>query len=102
MSLISHKRISVKDIGALIYSILPDQGCVEIQRDAAGKEHTWHTHQIDETLIVLEGALRFYWPEGEHIFQEGVVISLPAGTPHGSVAMEGGATYLIAFRPLSF
>ena len=27
-----------------ILALLPDQGCVELQRDAAGKVHHFHTH----------------------------------------------------------
>ena len=91
-------HIETADWNPLISRMLPDQGCIEVQRDVAGKEHAWHRHTTDETLVILEGKVRFYWDAGEKICGPGTVISLPAGTMHGSVALEGGATYLIAFH----
>lgn len=94
-------QIDTSDLRPLIQKLLPDQGCIEVQRDVEGKEHLWHTHDVDETLVVLEGYLRFYWDAGEKIGGPGTVISLPAGMSHGSVALEGGATYLIAFHQVN-
>ncbi len=91
-------RIDTNDLGPLLDRLLPDQGAIEVQRDVPGKEHAWHTHDTGETLVILDGAVRFYWDRGEHICSGGTVISLPAGMKHGSVAMEKGATYLIAFH----
>ena len=48
--------------------------------------------------MIIDGRVRFYWDQGEKICDPGTVISLPAGMMHGSVALEGGATYLIAFQ----
>ena len=90
--------IDTSDLRPLIERLLPDQGCIEVQRDVAGKEHAWHRHATDETLVILDGRVRFYWDQGETVCGPGTVISLPAGTLHGSVALEGGATYLIAFH----
>jgi quercetin dioxygenase-like cupin family protein len=90
-------EIDASDLKPLVDRLLPDQGCIEVQRDVEGKEHAWHTHGTDETLVILSGQLRFYWDSGEKIAGPGTVIALPAGMPHGSVALEGGATYLIAF-----
>lgn len=86
----------------LLTKTLPDQGSIEVQRDVAGKEHFWHTHDSDETIMVLQGALRFYWDQGEQICGPGDVVSLPAGTRHGSEAKDDGATYLIAFHKIRF
>ena len=86
------------DLRDLIERLLPDQGAIEVQRDVPGKEHPWHRHDTDETLVIIDGAVRFYWDQGERICGKGTVISLPAGTLHGSVAQELGATYLIAFQ----
>ena len=88
----------VGDLRPLIERLLPDQGCIEVQRDVAHKEHAWHQHETDETLVILDGAVRFYWDGGERICTPGSVISLPSGVRHGSVALEDGATYLIAFH----
>ena len=83
---------------SLIEKLLPDQGAIEVQRDVPGKEHPWHTHETDETLVIIDGSVRFYWDQGEKVCEKGTVISLPAGTLHGSVALDDGATYLIAFH----
>jgi quercetin dioxygenase-like cupin family protein len=97
---IDQGKVDHCDVDGLIRKALPEQGCVEIQRDKPGKEHVWHIHDVDETIIVLAGGLRFYWPGGERSCAPGDVIGLPARTPHGSVALEQGATYLIAFHAL--
>jgi hypothetical protein len=77
---------------------LPEQGCIELQHDAPGKEHAWHEHDTDETIIVLEGRLRFYWQGGEQTCQSGDAVRLPRGVRHGSVALDDGATYIITFE----
>jgi quercetin dioxygenase-like cupin family protein len=94
-------QADISDLPRLIDRFLPDQGCVEIQRDVEGKEHAWHRHETDETLLILNGSLRFYWDQGEQIGYPGAVICLPAGMLHGSVALEGGATYMIAFHQVN-
>lgn len=91
-------RVDPSNIAGLIRRTLPDQGKVTIQRDVSGKEHVWHRHESDETIVVLEGGLRFYWDEGECYCRRGDVISLPAGKIHGTVALNGGAVYLIAWH----
>jgi hypothetical protein len=42
-------------IDPLILDLLPEQGCVELQRDAAGKVHHFHTHAVDEILLIISG-----------------------------------------------
>lgn len=91
-------RVDTADWQGLIRKMLPDQGAIEVQHDVAGKEHAWHCHETDETLVILEGGVRFYWDQGEQICGPGTVIALPAGMQHGSIALEKGATYLIAFH----
>ena len=91
-------QTDTSDLGPLIEKLLPDQGSIEVQRDVPGKEHAWHDHSTDETLVIIDGSVRFYWEGGEKICGKGTVISLPAGTRHGSVALGDGATYLIAFQ----
>ncbi len=98
MTQIHQSKVDPQNIAGIILKSLPDQGCVEVQRDVAGKEHAWHKHEVDETIVVLDGALRFYWEEGERVCFPGDVISLPAHSPHGSQALDKGATYLIAFH----
>ena len=98
MTQIHKAKANLNDIPKLIFSALPNQGAVEVQRDVPGKEHAWHSHEVDETIIVLDGSLRFYWQEGERLCFPGDVISLPARSLHGSEALDKGAVYLIAFH----
>jgi len=82
-------------------ALLPSQGCIEVQRDAPGKEHRTHSHPTDETLIIVEGAMTVYADGVETLCTKGDVIDLPAGTVHGSTASSEGAVYLIAFERLA-
>lgn len=91
-------HVDTTNLRPLLNRLLPDQGAITLQRDVEGKEHMWHRHTTDETLVVLEGAVRFYWDQGQKICGPGTVISLPAGMMRGSVALKGGATYLIAMH----
>ena len=86
-------------IDPLILDLLPAQGCVELQRDAAGKVHHFHTHAVDEILLIISGRLNFMWDGGERVCGAGDTILLPAGTLHQSEALDGGAIYAIATRP---
>ena len=95
---ISHNAVDINQFKELIFSSLPKQGAIEVQNDAPGKEHAWHQHQNDETIVVLKGSLKFYSEEGETICHPGTLISLPSGTRHGSIAQEQGAVYIIAFE----
>ena len=93
--------VNIDNLRPLLMRLLPDQGAIEMQRDVPGKEHAWHRLKTDETLVILEGSVRFYWDQGEKICGPGTVISLPAGMMHGSVALENGAVYLIAFHQVN-
>ena len=86
-------------IDPAILNLLPEQGCIELQHDAAGKVHSFHTHPVDEILVIISGRLNFTWDSGERIVSAGDTIFLPAGTIHQSEALEGGAVYAIATRP---
>jgi quercetin dioxygenase-like cupin family protein len=61
--------------------------------------HHYHTHPVDEILLIISGRLVFKWEDGERICGAGDTILLPAGTLHQSEALEGGAIYAIATRP---
>ena len=86
-------------IDPAILNLLPEQGCIELQHDAAGKVHSFHTHPVDEILVIISGRLNFTWDSGERIVSAGDTIFLPAGTIHKSEALEGGTVYAIATRP---
>jgi quercetin dioxygenase-like cupin family protein len=85
-------------IDPAIIDLLPAQGSIELQRDAAGKVHQFHTHPVDEILVIIKGALKFEWDGGERVVMPGDTILLPAGTVHRSEALECGAIYAIATR----
>jgi mannose-6-phosphate isomerase-like protein (cupin superfamily) len=85
-------------IDPAIMALLPAQGCIELQRDAAGKVHAFHTHPVDEILVVISGRLNFIWDGGERVCNPGDTILLPAGTLHQSEALDE-AIYAIATRP---
>ncbi len=100
MIVVTEKEFDLSNVVGLIFGVLPEQGAIEVQRDAAGKHHDWHKHGVDETLIIIDGALRVFWQDTERTCSPGDVIRLPAGILHRSEALESGATYLIAFRNL--
>jgi quercetin dioxygenase-like cupin family protein len=81
-----------------ILALLPAQGSIELQHDAAGKVHHFHTHPVDEILVVIRGRLAFRWQGGEHVCNPGDKIFLPAGTLHESEAIDD-AIYAIATQP---
>src|SRR6266699_7169297 len=83
----------------VILELLPAQGSIELQRDTAGKVHRFHTHPVDEILVIISGRLNFMWEGGERVCVAGDTILLPAGTLHQSEALDGGAIYAIATRP---
>ncbi len=85
-------------IDPAIVALLPEQGSVELQRDAAGKVHHFHTHPVDEILMIIKGALKFEWDGGERICRPGDTILLPAGTRHQSEALDE-VIYAIAMLP---
>ena len=85
-------------IDPAILELLPAQGSVELQRDSAGKVHHFHTHAVDEVLLIISGRLNFMWQGGEQVCRAGDTIILPAGTLHQSEALED-AIYAIATYP---
>lgn len=82
--------------------LLPEQGSFELQNDQPGKLHDWHHHSLDEELFLLAGDVLLFWMDGASYQQRpcptGTWITLPAGTVHGSVAGESGASYIIRPR----
>jgi quercetin dioxygenase-like cupin family protein len=82
-------------IDPAILELLPRQGSVELQHDSAGKIHHFHTHPVDEILMIISGRLNFMWEGGEQVCGAGDTIILPAGTLHQSEALDD-AIYAIA------
>lgn len=80
--------------------ILPEQGCIEVQRDGPGKVHDWHRHPNEETLIILKGEMIFSLESGDYTCGPGDILRLSANDRHKSTAGPEGSVYLIAFRDL--
>lgn len=93
----SHIDFSEKiSIYESLYKLLPKQGCVEFQRDEANKEHTWHRHKNDETLLIVEGGLNFFYEDKIQRCGPGDIIYLPSMVEHQSIASDQGCIYAIA------
>ncbi|WP_273720162.1 MULTISPECIES: cupin domain-containing protein [unclassified Bartonella] len=90
-----------KNIYDILKMMLPKQGSIEIQRDFPGKIHDWHTHKVDETLLIIEGELDFFYSEKRITCTPGNMIHLPANTTHKSVAADTGCIYAIATEILA-
>jgi mannose-6-phosphate isomerase-like protein (cupin superfamily) len=84
-----------------LLDLLPAQGCLELQRDAPGKVHDFHTHPVDEILLILAGSLRFSWGDQHKVCYPGDKIFLPAGTRHKSEALGEGAVYAICVNAVA-
>lgn len=80
-------------IDPAILSLLPEQGSIELQHDAAGKVHSFHTHPVDEILVIISGRLNFMWDGGQRIVGAGDTILLPAGTA-SPIRSAGGRSCL--------
>ena len=61
-----------------------------------------HFHNTaDEVIIVLDGALEMWIGDERRIVGANHTVSLPAGVPHGFVAVGPGPTRILAFLPQS-
>ncbi len=90
---------SIKNISlSKLVSILPEQGCVELQQDRPKHIHNWHKHDVDETLIVIQGSITFSVESKEVTCGPGEYVVFPAGTLHKSTASHEGCVYTICFR----
>jgi len=81
----------------------PEQGVacsasLSIIEPGAGAPTHFH-NTADEVIIVLEGALEMWIGDERRTVGPNHTISLPAGVPHGFVAVGPGATRILAFLP---
>ena len=91
------------DLAGAAERYLPVQGGIELQRDQPGKVHSWHSHSVHETLVVLDGQLFVEFVEqadaGPVVHSatagQGVRIELSAKTVHQSTAGSDGCVYFI-------
>ena len=69
-----------------VMSMLPETGAVEVQRDTPGREHPPHTHESDETLLIVEGEIAFTAGDVTARCTSGDRLLLRRGTKHSSIA----------------
>ncbi len=81
-----------------VYSLLPETGSVEIQRDTPGRHHATHTHPTDEILLIVSGNITFHLGHEDHVCTSGDQLYLSTPTKHASTAGEKGCLYVIAIR----
>ncbi|MFT3811996.1 MAG: cupin domain-containing protein [Acidovorax sp.] len=95
---ITQKKFPIVVYEEIIHELIPAQGKILIQSDQPAKEHDWHQHETDETLVVLQGAMDFYYDNQRMRCMAGDMIQLGVGTRHKSIASPQGAIYLIALH----
>ncbi|USP03495.1 cupin domain-containing protein [Bartonella taylorii] len=61
----------------------------------------WHTHKVDETLLIIEGELDFFYSEKRITCTLGNVIHLAANVRHKSIASNAGCIYAISMESLA-
>jgi quercetin dioxygenase-like cupin family protein len=61
-----------------------------------------HFHNaVDEVIVVLEGSLEMWIGDERRVVGANHTVALPAGVPHGFVAVGPGPTRILAFLPQS-
>ncbi len=61
----------------------------------------FHTHDFDQTSLVLQGTLKFTLGDLEFIVNAGEVLQIPAGVPHKGLVVGGDQVFNIdVFAPI--
>ncbi|HUO34166.1 MAG TPA: cupin domain-containing protein [Candidatus Acidoferrum sp.] len=47
-----------------------------------------HSHRSEQYTMILSGALKFIFDDGETVVRPGQVLVIPANVPHAAVALE--------------
>lgn len=81
-----------------IYSLLPETGSVEVQRDAPKRYHAEHSHPTHEILLIVNGIITFHLNQEDYVCSSGDRLYLPARIKHSSTAGENGCLYVIALK----
>src|SRR2546423_2645518 len=71
---------------------------LSILEPGAGAPTHFH-NAADEVIVVLEGALEMWIGDERRLVGAEHTVSLPAGVPHGFVAVGPGPTRILAFLP---
>src|SRR5207237_1460985 len=83
----------------------PEQGVacsasLSVIEPGAGAPTHFH-NTADEVIIVLDGALEMWIGDERRVVAADHTVSLPAGVPHGFVALGPGSARILAFLPTS-
>jgi quercetin dioxygenase-like cupin family protein len=83
----------------------PDQGVqcsasLSVIEPGCGAPTHFHT-AADEIIVVLEGVLEMWIGDERHQVGANHTVALPAGVPHGFVAIGPGPVRILAFLPQS-
>lgn len=87
--------------GETIQEILIEEGLVGyVWSNRPGDTYPAHFHSYDKVIVVLEGSIRFGFPQGEEVahLSEGDRLELPAGTLHDAVVSPRGVVCYEAHR----
>jgi quercetin dioxygenase-like cupin family protein len=81
----------------------PDQGVrcsasLSIVEPGAGAPTHFH-NEADEVIVVLDGTLDMWIGDERSLVGPGHTVSLPAGVPHGFVAVGPAPARILAFLP---
>jgi len=55
------RRQNSRSTPAILQLLSDARQAIELQHDAAGKVHHFHTHPVDEILVIISGRLNFMW-----------------------------------------
>lgn len=66
--------------------------------DPPNRLYAPHSHDHDESLWCIAGAITFHIAGRDHRLEPGDRLMLPRATVHGATAGSAGATYLIGER----
>ena len=47
-----------------------------------------HSHESEQFSLILSGALKFFFDEGERIVRAGEMVFIPSNVPHAAEALE--------------
>jgi quercetin dioxygenase-like cupin family protein len=73
---------------------------LSVLEPGAGAPTHFH-HAVDEVIVVLDGTLEMWIGDERHLVGANHTVALPAGVPHGFVAVGPGPARILAFLPQS-
>ena len=87
--------LGLQGMEALIRALLPDQGNIEIFREVPLRSNAYAAERRGKLIVVLEGSLRLIFDSRTVDLSPGMVAQLSPDIAYSSLALDGGATYLV-------